>query len=200
MKPMEPMKPMKPMEPMEPMKPMSSAAPWWPDDLGQPSSSGAQNDMRYAFFPDKRRLLIESHGKLTTYDSGGHRISGVSQQNSHERSLAFTSQDGPVRLDDLKVLDTSTDKPSPRPREGSDPPEGGSGGTGDGDPEPASSRQRGPVARNSASPGERVVFAEEADGGRSLKLIASGDIDADMLEALEDFIKRQKRRVGRRTP
>ena len=34
---MEPMKPMKPMKPMEPMKP---ATPWWPDDLGQPDTSG----------------------------------------------------------------------------------------------------------------------------------------------------------------
>jgi hypothetical protein len=66
-----------PMKPMEPMKPPSEDK-WWPPDLGQPSTSGSQNDMRYAFFPEKRRLLIEQDGKLATYDSADHRISGVS--------------------------------------------------------------------------------------------------------------------------
>ncbi len=208
MKPMAPMKPMEPMKPMKPMKPMSFGAPWWPDDLGQPSSSGAQNDMRYAFFPDKRRLLIEDGGTLTTYDSGDHRINGVSQQGGNGRSLAFTSQDGTVRLDDLTVVDAPSKQPSSRPREGSGRPEGGAGGArdGDGDPEPGSSHGRerrepiqGSLSQGSRPSGERVVFTEEADGGRHLKLIAGGDIDADMLEALEDFIKRQKRRLARRT-
>jgi hypothetical protein len=56
--------------------------------------------MRYAFFPDKRRLLIEHSGKLTTYDSGDHRITGVSQ-SSQRQSLAFSDQNGSVRLDEL---------------------------------------------------------------------------------------------------
>jgi hypothetical protein len=59
--------------------------------------------MRYAFFPHKRRLLVEQDGKLTTYDSGDHRIGGVSQQQSRGQSLAFTDQNGSVTLDDLKV-------------------------------------------------------------------------------------------------
>ena len=92
---------MKPMKPMEPMKFDS----WWPQDLGEPSSSGGQNDMRYAFFPEKRRLLIETNGKLVTYDSADHRINGVSQQSSHDQTLAFTSQSGTVNLDELKRLD-----------------------------------------------------------------------------------------------
>jgi hypothetical protein len=71
--------PMKPMKPMEPMKPMSGGEKWWPDELGQPSSSGSQNNMRYAFFSEARRLLIEKQGNLTTYDSGDHQISGMQQ-------------------------------------------------------------------------------------------------------------------------
>ena len=101
---MEPMKPMAPMKPMEPMQPMSGGKAWWPDDLGQPSASGSQNSLRYAFFPDKRRLLIEQDGKLTTYDSGDHHISGVSQQGGGGHSLAFTSQNGSVNLDELKQV------------------------------------------------------------------------------------------------
>jgi hypothetical protein len=98
------MEPMKPMTPMEPMKPMTGGDKWWPDDLGQPSTSGSQNGMRYAFFPGKRRLLIEQDGKLTTYDSADHQISGVSQQDGHAKSLTFTSQKGSVKLDELKQL------------------------------------------------------------------------------------------------
>ena len=95
---------MEPMKPMEPMTPMAGGEKWWPDDLGRPSTSGSQNDVRYAFFPEKQRLLIEQGGKLTTYDSGDHRISGVSQQDSQGQSLAFTSQNGSVKLDELKQV------------------------------------------------------------------------------------------------
>jgi hypothetical protein len=101
---MEPMKPMKPMAPMKPMEPMSGGEKWWPDDLGQPSTSGSQNGMRYAFFPDKQRLLIERDGKLTTYDSGDHQIGGVSQQGGGGSSLTFTSQKGSVDLSQLKQV------------------------------------------------------------------------------------------------
>ena len=59
--------------------------------------------MRYAFFPDKQRLLVETDGKLVTYDSGDHRISGVSQSNGQAPS--FTTQDGDVNVSDLKVMD-----------------------------------------------------------------------------------------------
>ncbi len=98
------MQPMKPMRPMAPMKPLDFGEPWWPTTLGEPSSSGAQDGLRYAFFPEKRRLLVEQDGALTTYDSGDHRISGVAQQSS-EQSPTFTSQDGPVVLDGLKRVD-----------------------------------------------------------------------------------------------
>jgi hypothetical protein len=45
--------------------------------------------------------------------------------------------------------------------------------------------------------GERVVFTEEGQPSQYLKLIASGPIDDELLEALEDFVKRQRRRLGR---
>ena len=99
------MEPMKPMAPMKPMEPMSFGEAWWPADLGHPATSGAQNDQRYAFFPDKRRLLVELNGKLSTYDTGDHQIGGVSQQASTGRSLTFTSQHGPVALGELKQID-----------------------------------------------------------------------------------------------
>ncbi len=93
---------MEPMKPLAPMKPMAFEQPWWPENLGQPSSSGSQNGMRYAFFPEKMRLLVEQDGKRTTYDSGHHRIGGVAQQDSATRSVTFTSQNGDVDLSQLR--------------------------------------------------------------------------------------------------
>ena len=101
---MEPMKPMAPMKPMEPMQPMQPQTPWWPQDLGQPGTSGSQNDMHYAFFPDKHRLAIQSGGTTTVYDSGDHRISGVQQAQGGGQHLAFTSQHGTVDLGSLKQV------------------------------------------------------------------------------------------------
>jgi len=43
--------------------------------------------------------------------------------------------------------------------------------------------------------GERVVFTEETNPQNYLKLIASGEVDETMLEALEDYVKRQKKRL-----
>ena len=90
------------MEPMKPMKPMVPPKQWWPDGLGDPSSTGSQNSMRYAFFPKAHRLLIDKDGKLSTYDSGDHQISGVQQSGDLP---TFTSQNGAVRLDELKKVD-----------------------------------------------------------------------------------------------
>ncbi|MDQ0448043.1 hypothetical protein [Methylobacterium aerolatum] len=90
------------MKPMKPMEPMKGAEPWWPEDLGSPASSGAQNGMKYAFFPDKQRLLVERDGSVSTYDSGDHRIGGVAQANGG--SVTFTSQNGEVDLGSLKKV------------------------------------------------------------------------------------------------
>ncbi|HZS82784.1 MAG TPA: hypothetical protein VFA50_07920 [Stellaceae bacterium] len=45
--------------------------------------------------------------------------------------------------------------------------------------------------------GERVVFTEEGQPNQYLKLIASGEFDDTLLEALEDFVKRQRKRLTR---
>jgi hypothetical protein len=68
--------------PMEPMKPMSAPEIWWPKHLGTPSTDGAQNQMRYAFFPQEYVLLVEISGKLSACNPGNHKINGVDQQQS----------------------------------------------------------------------------------------------------------------------
>jgi hypothetical protein len=82
----------------------SGTSSWWPRELGQPSSSGAQNDMRYAFFPAARRLAIQQGEAIEVYDSGDHQLSGFSQQQGGGQSLTFTSQHGTVRLSELPLV------------------------------------------------------------------------------------------------
>lgn len=77
---------------------------WWPSELGPASSTGSQNEVRYAVFPAERRLAIEIQGHVTVYDTLEHRISGASQQQGGDTTLTFTSQYGLVRLCDLPVV------------------------------------------------------------------------------------------------
>jgi hypothetical protein len=58
---------------------------WWPADLGVPSSLGAQNEVRYAYFPATRRLAIDINGKVIVYDTQDHQISGFSR-NSRDQA------------------------------------------------------------------------------------------------------------------
>jgi hypothetical protein len=91
------------MQPMSDMKPMERATPWWPADLGEPASSGAQNGWRYAFFPQAQRLLIDRDGTVTMYDSGPHKISGIYQPTDVSQ-IRFTGNHGNVDLGSLRKL------------------------------------------------------------------------------------------------
>lgn len=89
----------------------------WPSGLGMPSASGSQNGMRYAVFPQSRRLAVIQDGRTVVYDTGDHRIGGVSQQQGTSQSLHFASQHGPVSTDSLKRVDGQADE---APQGGSD--------------------------------------------------------------------------------
>jgi hypothetical protein len=77
---------------------------WWPASCGMPTSTGSQNDMQYACFPDARRLAIRRGGQVSVYDTRDHRITGFSQQQGSDQNLTFTSQYGTVRLYDLGLM------------------------------------------------------------------------------------------------
>ena len=80
----------------------AAASPaWWPNGLGHPAAVGGQNDLRYAIFLETRRLVIDDRGTISTYDTGDHKIFGVAQAQSSERTLSFTSQSGLVKVTDL---------------------------------------------------------------------------------------------------
>lgn len=77
----------------------------WPPEFGSAATTGSQNDMRYAFFPNARRLVIEDRRKRTIYDTGEHMITGVAQQQSAARTLTFRSQLGAVTIADFSLVE-----------------------------------------------------------------------------------------------
>lgn len=80
---------------------------WWPADLGVPSSSGAQNNARYAIFPNTQRLAIQVNGNTRVFDTADHRIGGVQQQQGGAYgSVNFTSQYGTFDVASLRELGT----------------------------------------------------------------------------------------------
>ncbi len=77
---------------------------WWPTDLRFPNSTGAQNNVRYAYFAQARRLAIEVNGQVTLYDTLDHAIGGFSQQQSYGGTLSFNSQYGLIDVTSLPVM------------------------------------------------------------------------------------------------
>ena len=84
--------------------PAGSSGNWWPAGLQFPSSTGSQNNVRYAYFATIRRLAIEANGHVTLYDTLDHQIGGFSQQQSVGGSITFTSQYGLVDIKRLPII------------------------------------------------------------------------------------------------
>jgi hypothetical protein len=79
-------------------------ANWYPQELGMPSATGSQNNMRYAYFANARRLAVDSGGSVWVYDTLDHQIGGFSQQQGGGNSITFSSQFGTVPLSSLPVV------------------------------------------------------------------------------------------------
>ena len=67
-------------------------------------------------------------------------------------------------------------------------------------PQPDASIYRGLNAPAAAGAAERIVFVEEGEKGQYLRLSASGEITDYLLEALEDYVKRQRKRLSKADP
>jgi hypothetical protein len=88
-------------------------AQWWPSELGSPSATGSQNDMRYAYFADSQRLAVRTGpADVWVYDTQDHRIGGFSQQQGGSPSISFSSQYGTVNLASLPVVSRNGQKPT----------------------------------------------------------------------------------------
>lgn len=148
---------------------------WWPAGLGSPSSSGAQNGMRYAFFPEQRRLAIEENGRLTVYDTQDHEINGASQQQSAGRSATFTSQHGQVDLASLHVVSSPDDAAS------CGAPSGGSSA-----PRQQQQQQRPPNPSTGDAPARDDVYSaiEKLAGLRAKGVLSDEEFAAKKTELL----------------
>lgn len=81
------------------MQPMQA---WWPQAFGSPSMQGDQNGAQYAYFPARNRLVILRNHQQSIYDTSGHTITGVSQQQSNAaRTLTFQTKRGTVTEHDF---------------------------------------------------------------------------------------------------
>ena len=139
---------------------------WWPREMGHPSSVGSQNEEAYAFFPDERRLAIRDACGVRLYDTGDHRITGVSQQQGSSRDLTFSSQRGTVRLSDLTPAGDSA--PADRSPERST----------DADPEPAT------VAQAAGRCGDNLALLERLHELRRKDILSEEEFAAKKKELL----------------
>ena len=88
---------------------------WWPETLGNASSTGSQNNLRYAYFPSINRLAIDDGGRIEVYDTTGYDIGGFGQQQGGSAgSLTFSSQRGIVRIEDLPRVTGRARGPAPQ--------------------------------------------------------------------------------------
>ena len=84
-----------------------SGSAWWPADLGEPSAVGGQNQTRYAYFPEARRIAFDpGNGQsLVILDTLNHQIGGFSQQQSGPgdpfAGITYSSQFGQYALSSL---------------------------------------------------------------------------------------------------
>jgi hypothetical protein len=77
---------------------------WWPSELGAPTANGTQNNVRYAYFANARRLAVKTGDEVWVYDTLDHQIGGFSQQQGTGSSIIFSSQYGTVNLASLPIV------------------------------------------------------------------------------------------------
>lgn len=95
---------------------------WYPAELGTPTATGAQNNLRYAYFAHARRLAVDTGGDVWIYDTLDHQIGGFSQQQPTGGSMTFTSQYGAVNLTSLPVVSRHGPPAPPTPPGAAPPP------------------------------------------------------------------------------
>lgn len=82
------------------------SAAWWPDRMGDPTFSGAQNDLHYAYFATKQQLWVKHGETIQRYHTGAYRLTGVAQQQSNMlKTLTFQSTQGTVTLAHFTLIE-----------------------------------------------------------------------------------------------
>lgn len=72
---------------------------------GTPALKGSQNDMRYAYYPEKNIFIVEQYDKVSKFNTEGYQISGISQQQSNfSQDLKLTTDKGEITIASLPKL------------------------------------------------------------------------------------------------
>jgi hypothetical protein len=100
--------------------------------------------MGYALFPAARRLAVRQEGRVRLFDTGEHRISGVSQQQGSGQVLAFSGDRGEVRLEGLREVG-GDEAPAPAFGPAPSPGQGPSLGPAPAEASPAASAGGDPI-------------------------------------------------------
>jgi hypothetical protein len=73
------------------------AKSWWPAEFGNPSSTGGQNQLEYAYFPESHRVVVSDSGDISVFDATGYEVHGFSQQQQNNvQGLHLSSNRGLV--------------------------------------------------------------------------------------------------------
>ncbi len=166
---------------------------WWPDDLGWPSSSGMQNGVRYAYFPQVRRLAIDVGGHVTVYDTGDHAIGGFGQQQSVGGTLSFTSQYGLLDVARLPVVSGGAAAAAVPPMV-----DGGQGGTSV-DAAPSLAPEPQSVARSVVTAPAAAAPAQAAAAGFDIITMIErlADLNSKGILTNEEFAAKKAELLGR---
>ncbi|MCP1559288.1 UNVERIFIED_ORG: hypothetical protein M2438_003380 [Methylobacterium sp. SuP10 SLI 274] len=156
---------------------------WWPDELGLPASAGAQNATRYAFFAERRRLAIETDGRLALYDTGDRLVTGVSQQQGGSLSLRFSGPQGSFSLEDLTPVERDAEVAPPPPKP---PADTSVAAFASSSVAPAASRQQAAPsgAPSSAGPTDILSILERLADLHKKGVLTEGEFSAKKAELL----------------
>ncbi|UHD17673.1 SHOCT domain-containing protein [Thiocapsa bogorovii] len=145
---------------------------WWPQALGVPSATGSQNNVKYAYFANARRLAVNTGGDVWVYDTLDHQIGGFSQQQGTGGSISFGSQYGTIDLGRLPVVSRNGQPvETPLPASASDH---------SGQYRPAPS----PAARDGANEGDIFAAIERLGDLRSKGILTDDEFNAKKAELL----------------
>lgn len=167
--------------------PFTAGRDQWPAELGRPSSTGSQNDIRYAVFPDTRRLAISVGDSITVYDTADHRVTGLGQQQGDNQNLTLSSQHGPIHLESLRIVS----------REAARVPEGGEMLNADDAEDRALPRNEGPPDRSPAKVSAPSAISLDEHGVILAKLEGLADLHEKGILSTEEYAAKKADLLGR---
>ena len=76
---------------------------WWPKEFGKPSMVSDQNAVRTAYFPLVSRLVVDEEGIASVFDTTGHTIHGISQQQQDNlKMVTVHTASGPIAINKFR--------------------------------------------------------------------------------------------------